>query len=455
MLKKNDIVELTVSDMTFEGLGVAKYTDSDLSDFVIFIHGAVVGDIIDCKIVKVLKNMAFAIIENVISPSPDRIHPACPSFSKCGGCTYQNIDYAAELRYKKNCVINAFSHNYPDIDCEIEDTEPSPNVNGYRNKVQYPLSADGKFGFFAKRSHRIVPVDGCLLQDPEFENIIKITEDYISKFKIKPYDELTGSGLIRHLYLRRAHATGEIMVCIVTTDDRLPHKAQLTSELSAVANVKSIYINVNKRRDNVILGRECILIWGTETITDELCGLKFKISPLSFYQTNSEQTEKLYSFVTESGFVDENDVMLDVCSGIGTITLVSAKKIKHAYGVEIVRSAVENANENAALNKIKNVGFYLADMKDIANLESSFTSGLPNVITVDPPRKGLSEETVDAIKKYLPEKIVYISCNPATQARDIARLNDGEKLYKTVRIKPFDMFPRTGHVECVCLMTKI
>ena len=455
MLKKNDIIELTVTDMTFEGLGVARYSSSDLTDFVIFIHGAVVGDIVDCRIVKVLKNHAFAIIENIISPSEDRVHPACPSFSKCGGCTYQNINYETELRYKRNCIVNAFEKNCPDYGCIIEDVEPSPSVAGYRNKVQYPISADGEFGFFAKRSHRIVKVNSCLLQDPDFSEIIDTVSDYIKKYNIKPYDEETGIGYIRHLYLRKAHSTGEIMVCLVTTGSGLPHKEQFTSAIAKNKKVKSIYLNINKRRDNVILGRECILIWGSETITDILCGLKFKISPLSFYQTNSEQTEQLYNFVTESGFLTENDILLDVCSGIGTITLAAAQKVKHAYGVEIVRSAVENAVANASVNKIKNADFFLSDMSNISELRGFFTAGLPNVITLDPPRKGLTEETITALKEYLPEKLVYISCNPATQARDIQRLNEGEKLYEIERIKPFDMFPRTGHVECVCFMTLI
>ena len=455
MLKKNDIIELTVTDMTFEGLGVARYSSSDLTDFVIFIHGAVVGDIVDCRIVKVLKNHAFAIIENIISPSEDRVHPACPSFSKCGGCTYQNINYETELRYKRNCIVNAFEKNCPDYGCIIEDVEPSPSVAGYRNKVQYPISADGEFGFFAKRSHRIVKVNSCLLQDPDFSEIIDTVSDYIKKYNIKPYDEETGIGYIRHLYLRKAHSTGEIMVCLVTTGSGLPHKEQFTSAIAKNKKVKSIYLNINKRRDNVILGRECILIWGSETITDILCGLKFKISPLSFYQTNSEQTEQLYNFVTESGFLTENDILLDVCSGIGTITLTAAQKVKHAYGVEIVRSAVENAVANASVNKIKNADFFLSDMSNISELRGFFTAGLPNVITLDPPRKGLTEETITALKEYLPEKLVYISCNPATQARDIQRLNEGEKLYEIERIKPFDMFPRTGHVECVCFMTLI
>lgn len=455
MLKKNDIVELTVTDMTFEGLGVARYTGEDLSAFVIFVHGAVIGDIVDCRIVKILKNHAFAIIENIISPSGDRIHPACPSFSKCGGCTYQNINYETELRYKKNCIVNAFEKNCPDYCCTVEDVEPSPSISGYRNKVQYPISADGNFGFFAKRSHRIVDVNDCFLQDPDFAEIIKTTQDFIKKFNIKPYDETTGTGFVRHLYLRKAHATGEIMVCLVTTGSGLPHKEQFTSAIAENKNVKSIYLNINKRRDNVILGRDCILIWGSETITDILCGLKFRISPLSFYQTNSEQAENLYNFVTESGFLTENDILLDVCSGIGTITLAAARKVKHAYGVEIVRSAVENAVANAAANKIKNAEFFLSDMSEISELHDLFAVGSPNVVTLDPPRKGLTEETIVALKEYLPDKIVYISCNPATQARDVQRLNEDGKRYKIERIKPFDMFPRTGHVECVCFMTLI
>ena len=239
-------------------MGVAKYSDDDLSNFVIFIHNAVIGDIADCRIVKVLKNHAYAIIEKIIKPSDDRIHSACSFFSKCGGCSYQNINYQTELEYKKNCILHSFKHNYPDYDCDIEDVVPSPSIIGYRNKIQYPLSPEGKFGFYAKRSHRIVPVDHCNLQDDDFGAIIEAVEKYIKRFGVVPYDETTGKGLLRHLYLRKAPSTDEIMVCLVATGSNLPHKEQLTSALSSCKNVKSIFLNINKADTNVILGRECI-----------------------------------------------------------------------------------------------------------------------------------------------------------------------------------------------------
>lgn len=455
MLNKNDIVELTVTDMTFEGLGVAKYTNDDLLDFVVFIHNAVIGDVADCKIVKVLKNHAFAIIDKIIMPSPDRVHSLCPSFSKCGGCTYQNINYETELKYKKNCIIHAFKCNYPDYDCEITDVVPSPVINGYRNKVQYPLSSDKKFGFFAKRSHRIVEVEKCNLQDEDFSKIISVVEKFIKDFNIQPYDEITKTGLVKHLYLRKAHSTGEIMVCLVTTNSNLPHKEQFTSAVSACKNVKSIYLNINKRFDNVILDKNCILIWGSEDITDILCGLKFKISPLAFYQINSVQAENLYNYIAKCGILSQEDILLDICSGIGTITLAMSKFVKHAYGVEIVKDAVNNAYDNAYLNKISNAEFFHCDMSRISSLNEQFDkNGKPTVIIADPPRKGLSDEAVETIKTFLPEKLIYISCNPSTQARDIAKLNAEEKLYKIISIKPFDMFPRTGHVESVAIMLR-
>lgn len=455
MLNKNDIIELTVTDMTFEGMGVAKYSGDGLCDFVIFIHGAVMGDVADCRIVKVLKKHAFAIIEKIIVPSDDRIHAVCPVFSKCGGCTYQNINYETELRYKRKCIQNAFRCNYPDFGGEIPEVVASPVITGYRNKVQYPLSEDGSFGFFAKRSHRIVKVDRCNLQDPSFGSIIKAVEEYIKEFGIHPYDEKTGTGLLRHLYLRKAHSTGEIMVCLVATSSNLPHKEQLTSALSACEGVTSIYLNVNKNQGNVILGRECIPIWGNEAINDILCGLKFKISPLSFYQINSAQTENLYSYIANSGFLSKDDVLLDICSGIGTISLIMASKVKHVYGIEIVEQAVNDAYQNAAANKITNADFFRCDMGKIDSLEHHFKkTGAPTVMIADPPRKGLSEETVEAIKKYLPEKFIYISCNPATQARDLALLNKEEKLYEITEMRPFDMFPRTGHVENVVFMSR-
>ena len=455
MLKKNDIVELTVTSMSFEGLGVARYSDEEVKDFVVFIHNAVVGDIVDSKIVKVLTRYAYAIIDKIISPSPDRINSLCGSFPKCGGCTYLNVSYESELKYKHACVVEAFKKNYPKCEVTPKEVVPSPKVQNYRNKVQYPISQDKKFGFYARHSHRNVVIEKCHLQDQAFEKIIHIIEEYIKIYHVPVYNEKTGEGLIRHLYLRRAPSTGEIMVCIVINGKTLPHKEQLTTMVSSCEGVKSICININLRRDNVILGRDSRVLWGEETITDELCGFKFKISPLSFYQVNTYQAEQLYNYVTENTGLKEDDIVLDLYCGIGTISLAVSRKVNKVIGVEVIDSAVTNACENAVINKIKNVEFYTSDVSNLKELFNNIPKmETPNVVIVDPPRKGLTERAIEAIKDINPEKIIYISCNPATQSRDLSILNSEEHLYEVKEIMPFDMFPRTGHVECVAVLER-
>lgn len=440
--------------MTFEGLGVARYSDEDIKGFVVFIHNAVVGDIIDCRIVKVLTKMAYGIIENIISPSEDRIAPACPYFPKCGGCTHMNAKYETELKYKKNCVAAAFKNNCPGTDILPEDTVPSPVTRNYRNKIICPLSEDLKFGFFARHSHRIIPVENCCLQDEDFEPIIRTTEEFIRKYDLSAYNEKTGTGLIRNLYLRKAHATGEIMVCLVINGSDIPHKEQFTTMISACKGVESIYININRKMTNVVLGKTCVHLWGKESITDILCGLKFRIAPLAFYQINSEQTENLYRFVAENAGLTKNDTVIDLYCGIGTIGLSIADRVKSVLGIEVVEQAVNNACENTELNKIKNAEFYPAKAENLVEVIRSLPKFKePDAIIVDPPRKGLGEQTIAAVLELAPKKLIYISCNPATQARDIAMLNKDNPTYEIKRITPFDMFPRTGHVESVVFLT--
>ena len=455
MLKKNDVVELTVTDMSFEGMGVARYSDEDVKGFVVFIHNAVVGDLIDCRIVKVLSKMAYGIIENILSPAEDRIAPACGYFPKCGGCTHMNARYETELRYKKNCVAAAFKNNYPDAEVNPENPVPSPALQQYRNKIICPLSQDLKFGFFARHSHRIVPVENCCLQDEDFEPIIRKTEEFIRTYSLTAYEEKTGRGLVRNLYLRKAHTTGEIMVCLVINGKSIPHKEQFTTMISACKGVTSIYLNINREMTNVVLGKTCVPLWGKESITDLLCGLKFRIAPLSFYQINSPQTENIYRFVAENAGLTKDDTVIDLYCGIGTIGLCIADRVKNVLGIEVIEQAVNNAYENAELNKIKNAEFYPAKAEKLTEVIRSLPKfRTPDAIIVDPPRKGLGEKTIAAILDLAPKKLIYISCNPATQARDIAMLNKEKPTYKIDRITPFDMFPRTGHVETVCFLSQ-
>lgn len=455
VLKKNDIVELTITDMSFEGMGVARYSDEEVKGFVVFVHNAVVGDLIDCRIVKVLAKMAYGIVEQILAPSADRIVPSCGYFPKCGGCTHLNARYETELIYKKNCVTAAFRNNCPEVDVTPEDPVPSPVLQHYRNKIICPLSSDLKFGFFARHSHRIVPVENCGLQDPDFEPIIRKAEAFIQTYSLSAYDEKTGRGLVRNLYLRKAHATGEIMVCLVINGRDIPHKEQFTTMISACPGVKSIYININREMTNVVLGKTFVHLWGQESLTDILCGLKFRIGPRSFYQINSEQTENLYRFVAEQAGLTKEDTVLDLYCGIGTIALSVAGKVKNVLGIEAVPQAVDNACENAELNKIRNAEFYPANAENLLEVLRSLPKfRTPDVVIVDPPRKGLGEKTIAAIQEISPQKLIYISCNPATQARDISLLNRDGAQYRVDRISPFDMFPRTGHIETVALLSR-
>lgn len=455
MLNKNEKIELTIIDITFDGLGVGKYSDAEVSNFTVFVKNALIGDVIDCHIVKVLAHHAFGIIEKIIVPSVDRITPACKSFPKCGGCTFQNLSYQAELEYKKKNVIAAFNANYRKEYPQVDNTVPSPSITGYRNKVQYPISADGTFGFYAKKSHRTENVDGCILQPELFGEILTITEEFIKKYNISVYNEVTGTGLIRHLYLRQAPNTNETLVCIVINGKDLPHKQQLVSELIKIKEISSIILNINMQKTNVVLGRECRLLWGYDYITDELCGLKLRISPLSFYQINSKQAENIYKFAGEIAEITDKDVLLDLYCGTGTIGLSLAKRVKKIIGIEIIKSAIDNAIFNAEQNNISNAEFYCGDASDSIDIISKLDDqSKPSIIIVDPPRKGLDEKTINTINTLLPEKLIYISCNPATQARDIALINN-DNSYFINSITPFDMFPRTSHVETVILMSRI
>jgi len=450
MIKKNEIIEVLISDISFEGLGIAK-TDVDGRDFVIFIHNAVVGDRIMCRIVKTEKTYAYGIIETLISPSDKRTEPQCPTFEKCGGCVMLNMKYEAELEAKRNFVVSAMRRYGAEVE-NVEETEPSPVTEHYRNKVILPLSPNGKFGFYARASHRNIENNCCLLQDIAFEKIIIAAEKFISMNKIPAYDEQSGKGLFRQLYMRSAQSGGEICVTAVINGKKLPNENIFAEEM--IKNgATCVYINENTTRGNTLLGRDFRLIGGKEKITDTLCGLKFEISPKAFYQINRRQTENLYNYALSLAEITENDTVLDLFCGIGTITLNAAKLgAKKVIGVEIVEEAIEDAKRNAEINGIKNAEFYAADAAK--TLEIIKKSGnKPDIITVDPPRKGLSDEAINAVITLNPKKVVYVSCNPETLARDIAIFK--KHGYIPNNPKPFDMFPRTQHVETVVLLIKI
>ena len=449
MPEKNQVCTAEITALTSEGSGVCR-----IDGMAVFVPETAVGDVCEVKIVKVLKSYAYGIVEKIVKPSDDRIENSCPVYKKCGGCLLRHISYDAECRTKNDIVRDAFQRIgglSPKFDSFIgaEDTEH------YRNKAQYPVAEiDGKAvcGFFAPRSHRIVPVDDCALQPKIFSDILVTVMDYINEKKLSAYNEASNTGTIRHIYLRRGAHSGEIMVCIIVRKDMSRQLSALCRILSEkYSDIKSIIMNINSQKTNVILGDKCVTLWGNDTISDVMCGNTVEISPLSFYQVNTVQAERLYAKALEYAAPDGNEVIADLYCGAGTIGLSMAENAKKIVGVEIIPQAVENAKKNAEHNNISNADFYCGDAgKVFRELRKNGCS--PNIIVVDPPRKGCSAETIDVIANSAPQKIVMISCNPATAARDAKMLSDNG--YSVDKVCGVDLFPRTGHVECVVLMSR-
>ena len=450
MIRKNDILELNITDVSFAGLGVGSFSGDGLENFIIFVHNAVPGDRILCRVVKTEKTYAYGIIEKLLAPSESRTDAPCSTFEKCGGCVYLNMSYEKELEIKKQAVAKAYSRNLPQA-IELLEIVPSPKQDHYRNKVICPLSPNGKFGFYARASHRNIENGRCFLQDAVFEMYFEAAEKFIKDNNVAPYDELTGKGLFRQLYLRTAQTTGEVCVCAVINGKDLPYERKF-AETMARTGAASVYLNRNTTRGNTVLGRDFCLIYGKERITDEICGTRYEISPRAFYQINRDQTEALYSYAISLAEIGPEDTVLDIFCGIGTISLIAAKAgAKRVIGIEIVEEAIADAKRNAEINGIENAEFFAADAADTLKIIEK-CNGTPNIVIVDPPRKGLGEITVNAIARLKPEKIVYISCNPETQSKDVNALKSFGYDYGSIR--PFDMFPRTQHVETVVLLSR-
>ena len=450
MPEKNQVFKAEITGITSEGNGVCR-----IDGMAVFVPGTAVGDLCDIRIVKVLKSYAFGIVERLTAPSPDRTEDNCPVYKKCGGCLFRHISYEAECRTKNGIVRDAFER-IGGLSPEFDSFLGAEAVERYRNKAQYPVAvADGKAvcGFFAPRSHRLVPVTDCALQPPVFSGILKKLLDYINEKKLPVYDESTNTGLIRHIYIRRGAHSGEVMLCIVVRKDISRQLSALCRTLTdSIPDIKSIVMNINPKKTNVILGDECITLWGSDNITDTMCGNTVKISPLSFYQVNTVQAERLYTKALEYAAPEKNDIIADLYCGAGTIGLSMAKQAAKIAGVEIIPQAVENARENAALNGITNAEFYCGDAGEIfGKLRKQGCK--PDIIVIDPPRKGCSAGTIDVIAGAAPQKIVMISCNPATAARDAKLLS--EKGYSVDKVCGVDLFPRTGHVECIVLLSKL
>lgn len=449
MVNKNDEFMLKITGYTSEGGGVGKYDGQ-----AIFVENTAVGDEILCHIIKAKKNYAVGKVIKLIKPSKNRIEPECDCFKSCGGCSYGHITYEEELRLKEQKVKDAFTH-IGGLSPKFMPIIPSPSTTRYRNKAQYPVKRENgilKIGFYAKKSHRVIDCDDCLLQPVEFSRIIEIIRSWINKFNITVYNEEIEMGLIRHIYLRKAFATGEIMVCVVANGAELPHSNRLVEALKDVDGFKSLLLNTNTAKTNVVLGPTEKPIYGDGFITDILCGVKVKISPLSFYQVNHDGAQLLYNKAADYAAPSGKEDILDLYCGAGTIGLSMATKVKSLIGVEIIPEAIEDAKENALLNGISNARFICGDASLAA--ERLKSEGIaPQTVILDPPRKGCAKELLETVADISPERIVYVSCDSATLARDAKHL---EALgYTAIEVTPVDMFPRTAHVECVCLFKKI
>lgn len=444
-MQKNDEIILSITDMTSDGSGIGKY-----DGMAIFVPLTAIGDTARVKILKVKKTYAFGKLTEIIEPSPDRAENRCPSFSQCGGCVYRHISYAAECRIKTDKVYEAIKR-IGGADMPPQPIICSENTEHYRNKAQYPIAADGAAGFFAFHSHRIVKCPDCALQPEIFSQITAACTEWIRDNSIRVYNEEKHTGLLRHIYIRIAEKTEEIMVYAVINGKTLPGSDDLVSRIKSVCGekIKSIGININTDKTNVILGEKCRVLYGEEYITDILCGVRVRLSPLSFYQVNRATAERLYKKAAEYA-APAGKTVLDLYCGAGTIGLSMAKEAEKIIGVEIIEQAVRDACFNARLNGITNVEFICNDAAGAA-AELAKKGVKPDVVMVDPPRKGCSAELISTIAEdFKPEKVVYVSCDPATLARDIKIF--GEKGYELKEYTPVDMFPRTSHVETVCLL---
>lgn len=449
-IQKNDEIKLTIDTLTSMGSGLGRF-----DGMAVFTENTAPGDEIIAHIIKVKKNYAVGKIKKIIKPSKDRIASECEVSNQCGGCAYRHLKYEAELKEKKQSVTDAMQR-IGAVEQQAKEILHIVEPIHYRNKAQIPvkLSSDGKIeaGFYSKRTHRVIDCDNCLLQMKEFTPIIKAIKKFIAQNPITIYDETTGKGAVRHIYLRRGAKTGEIMVCLVINADDLPRKQRLIEELIGTdSNIKSIVLNINKENTNVVLGKKCITIYGKDYIEDELLGLRFRVSPLSFYQVNPEGTEILYNKAKDYACPVPGETILDLYCGAGTIGLTMAKSAKQIIGVEVIPEAIENAKENAALNNITNARFICDDASGAA--KTLFDEGIrPDVVILDPPRKGCSRDVIETVSNMNPQRVVYVSCDSGSLARDCKIFS--ELGYEVKEYTAVDMFPRTTHVETVCLLSR-
>ena len=445
-LEKNRIYRAHIDGYSSEGLGIAR-----IDGQVVFVHGAVRGETCDVLVMKVLKNAAFGKIAALVEPSPARRQPDCPYYGRCGGCDFRHMSYEEELWAKRARVQDALTR-IGGAEVTVEEILGAEQPLHYRNKSIYPISPAGEVGFYRARSHQVVNVEHCLIQKPEADALAQAVRDYIARFQVEPYNEATGRGLLRHLYVRTS-CRGESLACLLINGSRLPHEQEVVDMLRAAApGVCGVVLGENTRRGNAILGDRYRTLWGRDYLTDTLCGLELRLSVPAFYQVNHDQAQRLYEKALEYAGLTGRELAVDLYCGAGTITQVLARRARHVIGGEIVPEAIRDAEDSARRNGVENVEFLCGDASRLA-AELRQRGLRPDVICVDPPRKGLAPDVVEAAASMTPGRIVYVSCDPATLARDVARF--APLGYRPVRACAVDLFPGTAHVETVCLLSKL
>lgn len=451
-VEKNEIYEMTIDALGSNGEGIGR-----IDGFAVFVEGALPGEVIRALIVNVKKSYGYGKLVEIVSKSPYRVEPCCPVAKTCGGCQLQHFSYEGQLAYKAKKVKDDLERIGGLKNIEDLPIFGMENPWRYRNKAQFPVGSgregSTEIGFYAKRSHRIVDTQVCFLQNPVNDEIIAIVREFMEEYKISSYDEGKHKGLVRHILTRVGRNSGQIMVCVVINGKKLPYGEVLVERLRKINGVVSVVLNINKDQTNVILGKKVITLWGKSTIEDALGGIIFEISPLSFYQVNPVQTEVLYNKAVEMAGLKGDETVLDLYCGIGTISLFFAKKVKKVFGVEIVPEAIIDARKNAERNGIENASFEVGAAEEVIPRVFDEQGITANVIVVDPPRKGCEQVLLDTIATIAPEKLVYVSCNSATLARDVAILI--ERGFQVKDVQVVDQFPMTGHVETVVLMSRV
>jgi len=444
--QENKIVPLVMENYGSDGEGVTHLPDGKAC----FVRGAMKGETCRVRLVKVGRSCAWGEVEAVTAPSPARVEPDCPCYADCGGCSLRHMTYDEELTLKKQKVQDALQR-IGGSNVVVSAIFGAKNTERYRNKVQFPVADGPRIGFYQKRTHAVTDVDDCLLQPAAAAKVRTAVKAWMEQYGVPAYDERAHKGLVRHVYVR-TNAKGESLCCLMVNGAELPHEEELVAALrSAEPGLKGVILGVNRKKTNVILGEAYRTLWGQEVLEETLCGLSFRLSVPSFFQVNREQTEVLYSKALELAGLTGEETVLDLYCGIGTISLALAQKAKKVIGAEVVPEAIEDAKANAGRNGIENAEFFCGDAGEIAAKLAA--DGLrPNVITVDPPRKGLAPDVVDTIVQMAPDRVVYVSCDPATLARDVKRF--AEQGYAARTALAVDLFPRTSHVESVVLLTR-